>query len=283
MREKEMQHNFRFSLITATLGRRDEVKRLLESLCNQDFKDFEFILVDQNTDGRLDDVVAQFADKMNLIHIKSEIKGLSYNRNLGLEIAKGEIVAFPDDDSFYASDVLLKMDRSFREYPSEKLRLLKIEDPVTHKIWLEGKPGPVRRPELMRYANSINIFLVRRNGMRFDSRLGVGADFGSGEESDFLWEEMRKDDCGRFVDAMVYHLECSVNYRDNARLYSYGLGWGAIFKKEIRDRKNRSAYLQFLYGLVRTVGGMVLKPEKKGYLNTLKGRIKGFRTFPKTE
>ena len=66
----------RFSLITATLGRREELITLMESLCSQDFKDFEFILVDQNTDGRLDDVVAQFADKINLTHIKSDIKGL---------------------------------------------------------------------------------------------------------------------------------------------------------------------------------------------------------------
>lgn len=273
----------RFSLITATLGRHDELITLMESLCSQDFKDFEFILVDQNTDGLLDGIAAQFADRMNLTHIKSEIKGLSYNRNLGLEVAKGEIVAFPDDDSFYAPDVLSKMDRSFRDYPSEKLRLLKVEDPETKKVWLEGKPGLIRRTELMRYANSINIFLTRRAGMAFDSRLGVGAEFGSGEESDFLWEEMGKDDCGRFVDAVVYHLECSVNYRDNARLYSYGLGWGALFKKEIHGRGNYAAYPQFVYGLVRSIGGMVLKPEKKAYFNILKGRIKGFLTFPKTE
>lgn len=271
----------RFSLITATLGRREELITLMESLCSQDFKDFEFILVDQNTDGRLDDVVAQFADKINLTHIKSDIKGLSYNRNLGLEVAKGEIVAFPDDDSFYALDVLTKMDRSFKDYAAEKLRLLKIEDPVTKKVWLEGKLGLIYRSELMKYANSINIFLVRRDGMKFDSRLGVGAEFGSGEESDFLWNELGKDDCGRFVDAVVYHLECSVNYRDSAKLYSYGLGWGAIFKKEIYGRGNRAAYAQFIYGLVRSIGGMVLKPEKKAYLNILKGRIKGFLSFPK--
>ena len=271
----------RFSLITATLGRHDELITLMESLCKQDFKDFEFILVDQNPDGFLDDVVARFADKIKLTHIKSKVKGLSYNRNLGLEIATGEIVAFPDDDSFYASDVLSKMDRSFREYPSEKLRLLKIEDPVTHKMWLPGKTGLVRRSEMMKYANSINIFLARRTGMKFDARLGVGAEFGSGEESDFLWNELSKGDCGRYVDAKVYHLECSVNYRDNARLYSYGLGWGAIFKKEIHGRGNYAAYAQFIYGLVRSIGGMVLRPEKKAYFYTLKGRIKGFLSFPK--
>lgn len=271
----------RFSLITATLGRRDELITLMESLCCQDFKDFEFILVDQNTDGLLDGVVAQFTDRIKLTHIKSGVKGLSYNRNLGLDIAKGEIVAFPDDDCFYAPDVLSKVDSSFRRFPADKLRLLKIGDPATRKIYQEGKHGVIRRSELMKFAISFNIFLIRHDGMAFDDRLGVGAKFGSGEESDFLWIEVGKEDFGRFVDASVYHPEGVIGYRDCAKLYSYGLGWGALYKKEIYVRKNHAAYLQFIYGLVRTIGGMMLKPEKKAYFNILKGRIKGFLTFPK--
>ena len=36
------------SLITATYGRTEEVRTLLGSLARQSYKDFEFILVDQN-------------------------------------------------------------------------------------------------------------------------------------------------------------------------------------------------------------------------------------------
>ncbi len=270
----------RFSLITATLGRRDELVVLFESLTAQSFKDFELILVDQNTDGRLDEIVATFSGKFNLIHIKSSVKGLSHNRNIGLEIAQGDIVAFPDDDCYYSNDVLSKVDESFKQHKNLKLRLIKIGDPVSRQIYMYGKNDLVKRSELMRFAISFNIFLPRNCAMRFDTRLGCGAPYGSGEESDFLWENLNHDDHGIFVNSAVYHPNGTASYRDCSKLYSYGLGWGAIYKKEIFKRKNTSAIMQYCYGLARSVGGIILKPEKREYYNTLKGRIKGFLSFP---
>ena len=40
----------KFTLILATLGRSDEVRRMLESLKRQSYQDFEVVLIDQNSD-----------------------------------------------------------------------------------------------------------------------------------------------------------------------------------------------------------------------------------------
>lgn len=270
----------RFSLITATLGRRDEVARLFESLAAQTFHDFELILVDQNSDGKLDDIVAEFSQKFILTHIKSAVKGLSYNRNIGLKIARGEIVAFPDDDCFYSPDLLFNVNKSFLAKESFKLRLAAIGDPSTKEVYMPGKRTPVKRSDLMKYAISFNLFIRRSNSMRFDPLLGCGAPFGSGEESDFLWENMNNKDAGIFVDSTVYHPQGTASYRNNATLYSYGLGWGAIYKKECFTRRHPLAIIPYCYGIIRCIGGILLTSEKRSYYNTLKGRIKGFITFP---
>ena len=89
------------SLITATYGRTEEVRTLLGSLARQSYKDFEFILVDQNPHFILREMVAEYASRLTIQYIRSEAKGLSLNRNIGLDYSRGEIVAFPDDDCFY--------------------------------------------------------------------------------------------------------------------------------------------------------------------------------------
>jgi glycosyltransferase involved in cell wall biosynthesis len=45
------------SLIIATLGRTLELDRLMATLVNQSFKNFEIIIVDQNADDRLNYIV----------------------------------------------------------------------------------------------------------------------------------------------------------------------------------------------------------------------------------
>ena len=61
--------------------------------------------------------------------------------------------------------------------------------------------------------------------------------------------------------------------------YSYGLGFGALFKKEILGRKHYTYFIMYLKYLIRSIGGIVLSSNKKFYWGSLKGRIKGFLLF----
>ena len=46
-----------FDLVTTTLGRVEELSRFLESLAAQTHRSFRLIIVDQNSEGRIDDIV----------------------------------------------------------------------------------------------------------------------------------------------------------------------------------------------------------------------------------
>ncbi|UVQ02382.1 glycosyltransferase family 2 protein [Bacteroides fragilis] len=97
-----MSSQYFFSLIVCTVGRsQDILEQLLISLTIQEYSDFEIILVDQNLDDRLISLVEKYSNSLNIVHYRSIIKGLSANRNIGIKIAKGNIICFPDDDCFY--------------------------------------------------------------------------------------------------------------------------------------------------------------------------------------
>ena len=103
----------KFSLITATLGRVAEIENLLISLSKQTYKDFELILVDQNSHRFIEEIVRRYESIISIIYIRSNRRGLSYNRNIGLDVATGEIVGFPDDDCTYSKNVLEDVKNSF--------------------------------------------------------------------------------------------------------------------------------------------------------------------------
>jgi hypothetical protein len=64
------------------------------------------------------------------------------------------------------------------------------------------------------------------------------------------------------------------------RAYKYGLGFGAMFKKDILQRKNKWGMCVFIYYLLRSFAGAILYPSRFGfYWETFKGRLYGFITF----
>ena len=54
----------RFSLVMATLNRRDEVAGFINSLLAQTYADFELLIIDQNQDNRVYDLYEQYKKKL---------------------------------------------------------------------------------------------------------------------------------------------------------------------------------------------------------------------------
>ena len=96
----------KFSLVLATVDRSDELERFMFHLNQQICRDFELIVVDQNQDNRVELILAPYFDKFPILHIKSNELGASKGRNMGFKYVSGEIIGFPDDDCWYASDLL---------------------------------------------------------------------------------------------------------------------------------------------------------------------------------
>ena len=266
------------SLVTATYGRVDEFRVLLDSLSKQTYKNFELIVVDQNSHTLLEEMVQHYSILFTIVYLRSPIKGLSYNRNIGLRHCRGEIVGFPDDDCFYDEDVLkwvaetLNVDTKYTFVASE------VKDVSSKEIFIHKKIGTIKRCDVFKYCISYNFF-IRNINIQFDVRLGIGSYWGSGEETDYLWENLKKKDIGLFLpNVFIYHPQngSSTNYH---RAYSYGLGFGALFKKEIIGRRHVSYMFLYLYNVGRTALGLMLKRNRLFYYYTLLGRIKGFFSY----
>jgi glycosyltransferase involved in cell wall biosynthesis len=82
--------------------------RAIDSVLNQTFSDWELIVVNDNSSDNTDDVMKKYNDP-RIIYIKhAKNKGGSAARNNGLKAAKGEYIAFLDDDDRWLSTKLEK-------------------------------------------------------------------------------------------------------------------------------------------------------------------------------
>lgn len=267
------------SLVTATLGRVREVQRLLDSLAAQTYKKFELIIVDQNPHTLLQEMVGRYADTINIKYIRSDVKGLSYNRNIGLKHCVGDVVGFPDDDCFYDADILLRVSEYLTTYKNISFVVSEVKDVKSDYTFIKGDTSIVSRKKIFKYCISYNVFVRSDWSIAFDESLGVGSFYGSGEETDYLWTLLNKQNVGTFLKGVyIYHPqnEASKNYE---RAYSYGLGFGALFRKEIIYRKHYDYLSLYVYHLLRTIGGLIVKKHRLFYYHTLRGRIKGFLSY----
>lgn len=90
----------RVSVVVATHNRRATLARALDSVDRQCFPALEMIVVDdRSTDGTIDWLRTERPDVWALVN--GGTPGAAAARNLGIERARGEIVAFLDDDDVW--------------------------------------------------------------------------------------------------------------------------------------------------------------------------------------
>lgn len=275
----------KFSLILATVGRSKELARFLQHLDQQTYRNFELIVVDQSPDGILEPLLRQYQERFPLLHLRSE-RGLSRARNVALQHFSGDIVAFPDDDCWYAPDTLEKIAQAFHENSGFDGFTGRATDDSSRSAfdWFHNKSGWVDKKNVWRRAVSISIFLragVTRAVGSFDESLGAGSGYGrySAEETDYL---IRAVDSGFSIyycsDLCIFHPNPAPNYDRELikKGYGYSLGLGYVL------RKHKYPVWFVCYCWMRALGGAVVSllafnfPKSRYHFAVLKGRVLGW-------
>lgn len=88
------------SIIVCTYNRADLLKGCLQSLSEQscDSAQYEVIVIDNNCTDETHQVFESFAGSSNFLYFLEQQQGLSHARNRGLAEARGQYIAYLDDD-----------------------------------------------------------------------------------------------------------------------------------------------------------------------------------------
>lgn len=243
------------SVVICTKNRSAALRRCLSSIFLIDFTgEWEIIVVDNGSIDSTSRTISEMHDCspvpfFSLIEMRP---GNSAGRNAAIEVARGEVVFFTDDDCIVRRDVLKEMWRIFSG--NSRLgyaggRVLRF-DPQDYPISVMEEPDLIGIPPgLMVYPGLVqgSNMAFRRKVLvdlgGFDPVFGAGATF-AGEELELATRaSMRGWHGGYFPEPTVYH-----NHgRDKAaamqleRQYDFGIG--AYYGKFLFDAATRGTCL----------------------------------------
>jgi len=105
----------RFSIIVPIYNRPDEMAELLESLTFQTFKDFEVLILEDNSPMKSDQVAKDYSDRLDVHYFFIPGTDRSYRRNYGMQQAKGDYFILFDSDCVIPSGYLDAVETCLKE------------------------------------------------------------------------------------------------------------------------------------------------------------------------
>ena len=260
------------SVVVCTRDRPASLLTTLRSVLDASPGPLEVLVIDSapSTAGAKDVVLKLDDPRVRYVH--EPVPGLSRARNRGLEEARGEIVAFTDDDVRVDAGWLRGLKRGFAQAPDvacvtglvapaelETAPQQMFESGVgwtadcSERIWAASAPPPgdVLFPYTAgRFGTGAN-FALRREPARavgpFDEALGAGTPCGGGEDLDmFLRVLLHGFKLAYQPTALVWHHHRREPEALRAQMFNYGVGLSAYACKHLLRSETRAAVVRRL-------------------------------------
>lgn len=234
------------SVVISTRNRPDMAAACIGSILQNEPPDFELIVINQGSDEALAVALRECMRDSRLRYVRTETRGLSAGRNLGIRQARCDLIACTDDDCSVPADWLERM-RAALMHDDRIAVVYGNVRPGAHNVREGFIPGCVRSASFVarsvfeehRVDGMAGCLGLRRSAWErlggFDEMLGAGSQFRAAEDLDY---GIRALLAGFFVyassDAEVTHHGFR-SWREGGRLiegYLYGIG--AMIAKHLK-------------------------------------------------
>lgn len=112
------------SVLIPNYNRKEDLTRAIDSVLAQTYTNFEILVIDDHSSFSNEEYLSSvgYAHYKNLRVIRNEKNmGLAFTRNVGIQHAKGELIALLDSDDFWEKDKLEKQVQIFEKFPDTDL------------------------------------------------------------------------------------------------------------------------------------------------------------------
>jgi glycosyltransferase involved in cell wall biosynthesis len=254
------------SVVVCTRNRLDSLQRCVRALCStKTDHEWELVIVDNGSEDRTSSFLASLPERFGNVSVVATFEtksGLASARNKGVSQARGNIVAFTDDDCYVAADYIDAMISAFATSSEIGFiggRVLPYDHSDLTFTIQEREDYLVLKPRTFIEAGTIHganmafrkTVLDRIGG--FDERLGAGTKFGSGEDIDAAASALWAGITGAYDPRpTVYHHDKRKTSREARELWKvYDKGRGAYYAKYLLRSDSRSEYLRKWMGSIK--------------------------------
>lgn len=277
----------KYSFIVPVYNTEKYLKKCLDSLVNQTYKDFEIIVVNDGSTDKSSNIISKYQKKYkNIIVIDKENEGLSMARNRGVQKSSGKYIIFVDSDDYVSNKLLEEVDKKIDD--SDILRFqIATEDENYTKIneYHEEEFESMCGYDAFKYLSSYHFvepawcYVIRKNYYienKFSFKRGVyHEDFGL---IPYVIYKARKVKSIDFIGYYYIQRNGSImNNNDYKKTVKKAFDMleqyktMRLFAKNINRKNNLDDYfLSYISNSVIVKARELKKDEKKVYINELK-------------
>ena len=132
------------SIILPNYNSSKTIKKTISSIVNQTYKNWDLIIVDDNSDELTKKILSKYKNKKKIkIHFLHKNKGAAYCRNLAIKKSRSDYIAFIDSDDLWKQNKLkiqmnfMKKNNYFFTYTNYKT--FKLKNPIKKNIIVPSK------------------------------------------------------------------------------------------------------------------------------------------------
>ena len=181
-----------FTVVIPTYNHADFLFNALQSVLNQTYQNFEVIVIDNNSEDNTVEVVSNFNDSRIKLHKINNNGVIASSRNLGIEKASNEWIAFLDSDDIWYPNKLSKVKKCLQKnnsYDVLSTNEYKVyQDSSRKKILSYGPLYKDSYKHLLIYGNRLSpsATVVRKSFLQKNSiKFNENIDFITVEDYDF--------------------------------------------------------------------------------------------------
>jgi glycosyltransferase involved in cell wall biosynthesis len=155
------------SVIIPTYNRGWIIQEAIDSVLDQDFSDYELIVVDDGSRDNTLEILENYGNAIAILHQPNQ--GVSAARNSGITAASGRLIAFLDSDDLWLPQKLSTQVKFFAENPDALID-------QTQEIWIRNgrRVNPKKRHHKfsgMIFERSLALCLVSPSAVMIEKRL----------------------------------------------------------------------------------------------------------------
>lgn len=277
----------KYSFIVPVYNTEKYLKKCLDSLVNQTYKDFEIIVVNDGSTDKSSSIISKYQKKYkNIIVIDKENEGLSMARNRGVQKSSGKYIIFVDSDDYVSNKLLEEVDKTIDDSDILRFQIATEDEEYTkineyHEEGFESMCGY----DAFKYLSSYHFvepawcYVIRKNYYienKFSFKKGVyHEDFGL---IPYVIYKARKVKSVDFIGYYYIQRNGSImNNNDYKKTVKKAFDMleqyktMRLFAKNINRKNNLDDYfLSYISNSVIVKARELKKDEKKVYINELK-------------
>jgi O-antigen biosynthesis protein len=281
------------SVVICTHERPDSLEICLDSVLRLNYPRYDVVVVDNapRTDATHQLVQTKYVDVEHLHYVREDNQGQCWARNRGAVAAKGEIIAYTDDDVVVDSEWLTGIIRGFQRADNVACvngLVLPAEIETESQAWFEQAGGfnkgyipgvydlDANRPDRPFYPYSAGLFgtganmAIRKSALEavgmFDAALGAGTITTCGDDlAIYLQLLFAGYKLVYEPSALLYHFHRREYDALKKQIYNYGVGFSAFITKTLLDQPREIIpfVLRLPYGLYLLLSAGSMKNSKK--------------------